>query len=158
VALALALCALATQQVGCGADPTDALDGGGGDDAFTRIYESTQFQKCAGCHAPNAPGRVAGIESTQDWSTRDRAYASLKGKASGLIGNFMDCNGVALVGTTASASLLVAALDEDTRASFMVGKCSADTLSDMTLKIGEELPPALLAELKAWIAAGAPNE
>jgi len=139
-----------------GTDPV-----GEGDGAFTRIYESPEFQKCGDCHAPGAPGRVAGIESTQNWSTRDSAYASLKGMASGLIGNFAGCNGVPLLGTTAGTSLLVAALDEETRASFMSASkpdCNGDAISDMTLKLGAPLPAALLAELKAWIDAGAPNK
>ena len=97
--LTLGLGGLAALQAGCGSDPVD--DGDDEVDAFTRIYESPEFQKCGGCHAPGAAGRVAGIESTQNWSTRDSAYASLKGMASGMIGNFASCNGVPLLGTSA---------------------------------------------------------
>ena len=55
----------------------------------------------------------------------------------------------------------MASLDEDTRASFTsAGKpdCNADAISDMTLKLGAPLPASLLAELKAWVDAGAPNK
>lgn len=164
--LTFALCALGGLHAGCGADPVDDGEEDGGTtptanaDAFTRIYQSPEFQKCGDCHAPGAPGRVAGIESTQNWSTRDAAYASLKGMASGLTGNFKACNGVPLLGDSAETSLLVAALDPDTRMGFMsetTPDCNADAVSDMTLKLGGPLPPALLAQLKAWIDAGAPN-
>lgn len=165
--LALATSGLIMLQAGCGADAIDEQDGDGGsgtnlgtDDAFTRIYQSPTFQKCSECHAPGAPGRVAGIESTQNWSTRDAAYASLKGMASGLTGNFAGCNGVPLLGSNADTSLLVAALDEDTRDNFTSDKpdCNSDAISDMTLKLGAPVPAALLAQLKAWINAGAPNK
>ncbi|MET0340633.1 MAG: hypothetical protein ABW252_06505 [Polyangiales bacterium] len=163
--LAAFLCASVITSASCGSDPaeeTDDDDGGGsGGGAFTRIYNSSQFQQCAGCHAPNAPGKVAGTESSQDWSTRDKAYASLKKAASGMIGNFAGCNGVPLLGSSPANSLLVASLDEDVRADFSSAAkpdCNGDAISDMTLKIGAPLPASLLAELKAWITAGAPND
>jgi hypothetical protein len=160
--LAFAAAALVSGSVGCGDAIDEALDGGEltGDDAFSQIYSSPQFQKCSGCHAPSAPGRTAGIEATQDWSTRDSAYSSLKGKASGLIGNFEGCNGVPLISSTANNSLLVASLDEDVRANFMNASypdCTGDAISDQTLKIGGALPDSLLTQLKSWINAGAPN-
>jgi hypothetical protein len=132
----------------------------GDGDAFTGIYNSSDFQKCSGCHAPGAPGRVEGIEATQNWSTRDKAYAALMGKASGLIGNFAGCNGVPFIGATADESLLVAVFDEQVRESFMVAStpdCTGDAISDMTLKIGNPLPDDLLNQLKAWINDGAPD-
>jgi hypothetical protein len=149
---------------GCG-NPTDdaAADGGGSTSAsesFTGIYNSAEFQKCAGCHAPNAPGKTDGIETTEDWTSRATAFASLKGKAMGLVGNFAGCNGVPLIGATAQESLLVAAFDSDVRASFMSSSapdCNADAISDQTLKLGGPLPDALLAQLKAWVNAGAPD-
>src|SRR5688572_7952486 len=104
--------------VGCGESVDDALTGGGDGDAFTAIYESDEFQECSGCHAPGAPGRVDGTETTQNWSTRDTAYSSLQGNAAGLIGNFEGCNGVPFLGDSAQQSLLVAVFDEDVRASF----------------------------------------
>lgn len=149
--------------VGCGDAVDDLVDGGGsmsGDDAFTQIYNSSQFQKCSGCHAPNAPGRTEGIETTQNWSSRDAAYASLQGNAAGLIGNFEACNGVPLLGSSANESLLVAAFDEDVRANFMSSShpdCNGDAISDQTLKIGGALPASLLSQLKSWVDAGAPN-
>ncbi|HEY2733505.1 MAG TPA: hypothetical protein VGI70_05950 [Polyangiales bacterium] len=154
---------------GCGGDDTtgDAADGGGsagsgsgGGTSFTSIYNSSEFQKCSGCHAPNAPGKTDGTESSGDWSTRATAYASLKGKAAGLIGNFAGCNGVPLIGATAEDSLLVASLDETVRMNFTSSSapdCNADAISDQTLKLGGALPDALLTQLKAWIDAGAPD-
>jgi hypothetical protein len=155
----------ATMFAGCGADPIDGLDGDGDDDpsaaTFTSIYNSTEFKKCRDCHAPGAPGRTAGIETTQNWSTKEAAYTAIKtGKAMGLTGNFSGCNGVPLIGSTADSSLLVAALDEDVRADFMstsAAGCDGDAISDMTLKIGGAVSASTLSRLKAWIAAGAPN-
>jgi hypothetical protein len=139
----------------------DAVVGGEGNgDAFTEIYNSTEFQKCSGCHAPGAPGRVEGIEATQDWSTRDKAYAALMGQASGLIGNFAGCNGVPFIGPTPEESLLVAVFDEQVREGFMVAStpdCTGDAISDMTLKIGMPLSSDVLNQLKDWISAGAPD-
>ena len=162
--LAFAAGGLVSGGLGCGDAVDDALDGGdslgGGDDTFTEIYNTTQFQKCDGCHAPSAPGKVAGTEATQDWSTRDAAYSSLKGKASGLIGNFAGCNGVPFIGATANTSLLVAVFDEDVRVNFnssTAPDCDGDAISDMTLKIGGALPATLLTKLKGWVDAGAPN-
>lgn len=160
--LAASVCG-ATMFAGCGADPVDDLDGDGDGSAatFTSIYNSSEFQKCRDCHAPGAPGRTAGIETTQNWSTKEAAYSSIKtGRAMGLIGNFEACNGVPLIGATAEQSLLVAALDEDVRADFMSASaagCDGDAISDMTLKIGGPLSSSTLSRLKAWIAAGAPN-
>lgn len=142
----------------CGETVDDALGGGGGD-AFTAIYETDEFRQCADCHAPGAPGRVDGIETTQNWSTRDTAYSSLQGNAAGMIGNFAGCNGVPLVADTAEDSLLVAAFDEDVRASFEVAgfpDCTADAISDQTLKIMGPLPDGLLQDLKDWVDSGAP--
>jgi hypothetical protein len=170
LAFTIGLCGVALSQVGCGADPTE--EAGGDDDgdsdagsndgvSFTRIYNSPEFQRCAECHAPGAQGRVDGTESTQDWSTRDKAYASLKGVASGMTGNFEGCNGEPLLGSRAETSLLVASLDEDVRDGYMSAStpsCTKDAISDMTLKLGAPLPSALLAQLKAWVDAGAPNK
>ena len=151
--------------MGCGADDGgsngdgDGVDGGNNDDAFTMIFASSTFQACKGCHAPGAPGFVEGTETTQNWSTRDNAFSSLMGSASGLIGNFAGCNGVPLLGDTAATSLLVAALDSTIRADFTLTgfpDCVGDTISDMTLKVGA-INSAQLDALKAWINAGAPD-
>lgn len=149
VALALAL--------GCG-DTLDALESG---DAFGRIYERLEESEtaCSSCHAPGAPGRTADIEATQDWSTRNTAYTTLRGNASGLVGNFAACNGVPLLGESAETSLLVASLDETVRADFSAPgnpDCDSDAVSDQTAKIGGPLPEDLLQELKDWIDSGAP--
>ena len=161
-AFAISSAALVSSGVGCGDALDDALDGGeDGDDAFTQIYNSSQFQKCSGCHAPSAPGKVAGTEATMNWSTRDTAYSSLQGNASGLIGNFEGCNGVPFLGSSADDSLLVAVFDEDVRANFMLAStpdCDGDAISDMTKNIGGPLPASLLAELKSWVDAGAPDQ
>jgi hypothetical protein len=141
---------------GCG-DPLDELDGND-TPSFTAIYESNEFQRCSECHAPNAPGRVEGIEETQDWSTRDRAIQTLRGRASGLIGNFEACNGVPLLGGSAAQSLLVAAFDFDVRMSFSspsAPDCTGDAIADQTLQLGDPLPAGLLQDLKDWVDAGA---
>ncbi|HWO07872.1 MAG TPA: hypothetical protein VNN80_00290 [Polyangiaceae bacterium] len=146
VGLALAL--------GC-SEALDAVDSATG---FDSIYESEQFQECAGCHAPDAPGFVEGTEATQDWSTRDTAHTTLHRSASGLIGNFAGCNGVPFLGATAEQSLLVAALDETVRVDFSVPgmpSCDGDAIADQTDKIGGPLPDDLLQDLKDWINGGA---
>lgn len=130
-------------------------------DTFTQIYQSASFQQCAGCHAPGAPGFTDGTEATQDWSTRDSAYQSLQGTASGLVGNFAGCNGVPFIGATPADSLLVAVFDEEIRAAFSLDgfpDCNADTISDMTVKIGGPLSTEEMTLLKDWINAGAPDQ
>jgi mono/diheme cytochrome c family protein len=146
---------------GC-SNAVDAVDAatGGDMDAFSQIYASDTFQKCGGCHAPGAPGKTDGTEATQDWSTRDKAYASLHQKASGLIGNFAGCNGVPFLGASAAQSLLMASLDADTRAAYQNPQfpdCNADAISDQTLKVGS-VPASLLQELQTWIDSGAPDK
>lgn len=143
--------------LGCG-DTLDALESG---DTFGRIYESLEGSPtgCSNCHAPGAPGRTADIETTQDWSTRDTAYTTLRGNAAGLVGNFADCNGVPFIGTSAETSLLVAALDETVRLNFVAPgnpDCNADTIADQTVKIGGPVSDDVLQELKDWIDSGAP--
>ena len=144
--------------LGCG-ETIDALESG---DTFGRIYESLEegsTAPCSDCHAPGAPGRTADTESTQDWSTRDTAYTTLRGEAAGLVGNFAGCNGVPFIGSSADTSLLVAALDENVRMDFVAPgnpDCNADAVADQTLKIGDQLPGDVLQELKDWIDDGAP--
>jgi hypothetical protein len=154
---ALSLLGLALA-LGCG-ETIDALESG---DTFGRIYESLEegsTAPCSDCHAPGAPGRTAGIETTQDWSTRDTAYTTLRGEAAGLVGNTAGCNGVPLIGSSAETSLLVAALDETVRLDFVAPgnpDCNADAVADQTLKIGGDVPGDVLQELKDWIDSGAP--
>jgi hypothetical protein len=155
----LTACAAALA-VGC-SEAQDLLEGAGsGDDAFSRIYASSDFQTCSGCHAPGASGRTEGTETTQDWSTRDKAYASLQRNAAGMIGNFKGCNGVPFIGPSSERSLLVAAFDFDVRNSFQssTASCDGDAIADQTLKIGGPLPASLLNQLKDWIDAGAPDK
>jgi hypothetical protein len=152
--IALAACSEASDAVN---EATGSVSGA----SFAHLYQSSEFQACAGCHAPGAPGKTEGTEATQDWSTQGRAYSSLHGTASGLIGNFSGCNGVPFLGESAAESLLVAAFDEQVRAAFQsreVPSCDGDAISDQTLKIGGPLPDSLLAELKAWVDAGAPDQ
>jgi len=153
----ICLAAASLLALGCGETIDDVLEGDG--DAFTSIYESEEFQTCSGCHAPGAPGRVDGIETTQNWSTRDAAHTTLKRTAAGLIGNNAGCNGVPFLGATAEQSLLVASLDEDVRAGYdnpSFPGCTPDAIADQTLKIGGPLPAALLQQLKDWVNDGAP--
>jgi hypothetical protein len=141
--------------VGCG-DTLDALDGGDG--SFDGVYNSEPFQKCSGCHAPGAPGKVAGTESTQDWSTSATARSTLTRTASGLIGNFADCNGVPFIGASSDKSLLIASLDSDVRMNFEDSQhpdCTGDSISDQGDKVGG-IPDSLIQDLKDWIDSGAP--
>lgn len=154
----LALAGCEVEDLG-GTGPDAAV---GEQDPFTLLYSSDSFQQCQGCHAPDAAGfdPSAGTEATQDWSTRDSAYAALQGTASGLIGNFEGCNGVPFIGDTPETSLLVAVFDESVRQNFSLADfpdCNADTISDMTLKIGSSISQAELDLLVDWIAAGAPD-
>lgn len=130
-------------------------------EGFTALYHTSSFQTCADCHAPNAPGFTEGTEATQDWSTRDTAYTSLQGEASGLIGNFAGCNGVPFIGATPEDSLLLAVFDDSVRAGFSLPEhpdCNADSISDMTLKIGGPLSATEMQLLRDWIADGAPDD
>jgi hypothetical protein len=153
--------------IGCG-DTLDELGDGAagnsgssaGDSAFAKIYQSDEFQKCAGCHAPGAPAKTQDTEATQNWSTQASAYASLHSTASGLIGNNSACNGVPFLGRTAGQSLLVAAFDEDVRNAYdnpSFPNCDNNTIVDQTLKIGGPLPSGLLQDLKDWVDDGAPQ-
>lgn len=130
----------------------------GQEDTFTQLYQSIG-STCAGCHAPGAPGRMPGVEETQDWSSQDNAREALFGNASGLIGNFAGCNGVPLIGDSVDTSLIVAAFDEQVRADFSLADfpdCTSDSISDMTLKIGRQLTAderALLADFVTEVNA-----
>lgn len=142
----------------------DAGGGGGADAGVTATFSSLYgdyFAGCKNCHAPGAPGRTPDIETSLDFSTKTTAYMSVKtGMATGLTGNFKDCNGVPFVAATAASSLLVAALDQPTRQAFDLAafpNCDVDTIADQTLKSSMQPSPAFIAALKSWVAAGAPN-
>ena len=152
--LLIAACSL-TPSFGC-ADTLDEL-APGEDATFTSIYDAIG-EDCAGCHAPGAPGRTDGIEATQNWSSRSAALSSLRGDASGLIGNFAACNGEPLLRSSADQSLLVASLDSDVRANFESPDnpdCNGDAVSDQTLRV--DVPGSVLQDLKDWVDSGAPD-
>ncbi len=148
--LALLAALSATPLVAC----VPELDGG---DDFTQAYDSW-LHKCSACHTPAASSAVPGTESSLDFSSADKARASLRGGAKGLTGNFAGCNDVAfVVPGKPEQSLLMAAIDSDARATFDVaGKpgCSSDAISDMAIKVGGPDTVAI-AKVRAWIAAGA---
>jgi hypothetical protein len=152
--LLIATCSI-TPSLGCG-DTLDDL-AGEGDATFTSIYERIG-DDCSGCHAPGAPGRTAGIENTQNWSSRASALSSLRGDASGLIGNFAGCNGEPLLRASAEQSLLVASLDSDVKANFVSPDnpdCNGDAISDQNLRLGSPLSDSVLQDLKDWVDSGA---
>jgi cytochrome c5 len=150
-ALALA-CLAATCLTGCPAEEPGGADAGPAD-TFTMLYQ-TIGGTCRGCHAEGAIGAPVGTEATQDWTTVESARASLRGTASGLMGNFAGCNGVPLLGDTPETSLLVASLDEDVRAEFSLAEfpdCNTDAISDMELKIGRPISAAELSLLRQFV-------
>ena len=136
-------------------------DGPGGVTAtFSSLY-GDYFGNCAYCHSPNGPGRSSDIEKTLDFSTKSTAYSTIKtGMASGLTGNFMDCNSVPFVGATPAGSLILAVVDPPTRQAFDLpahAGCDMDTISDETAKVGSQPSAAFITALKGWLTAGAPN-
>jgi hypothetical protein len=156
-ALALA-CLAAVFLTGCPVEEPGGVDAGPVD-TFTMVYEAIG-EKCAGCHAPGAPGSGPGVEATQDWSSRDSALNSLQGMSTGLVGNFADCNGVPFIGPTPESSLILAAIDPDVKADFSVSNCNTDTLSDMNLKLAADpLSAQDVALVREWLmeeTAGSP--
>jgi hypothetical protein len=122
------------------------------------------LSRCATCHAPSAPGRTPGIETSLDFSTQQTAYSSLVGgRASGLTGVAADCNGAAfVVPFVPSQSLLIAVLDPAVRAAFLVGtvsgSCSAANVSDEAQRLGTPVSAAVLQALSAWVEAGAQDD
>jgi hypothetical protein len=124
---------------------------------FASLY-SNYLNRCANCHAVGAPGRTSDIETTLDFSTAAKAYASLGGSAAGLSGNQAACNGVAfVVSGHPEKSLLVAALDSSTRSAFSSGACDQDGVTDETVKQGGAPSAEWVAALKQWITSGAAN-
>lgn len=118
---------------------------------FSGVY-ADYFQQCLACHTPDAPGRTSITETTLDFTSESTAESTIAGgTAAGLSGNQTDCNGVAFLGETPESSLILAAIDADTRANFAVGNCNADTISDMTVKVGFAPDATFIANLKTWI-------
>jgi len=151
---------LAVAAAGCPA-ATDTPDGGGGgtvEATFTSLY-GDYLGNCKQCHAPSAPGRTSDIEKTLDFTSRTTALSTVKGMASGLVGNHTDCNGVAFLASTPGGSLLVAVLDQPTRQAIDLSPqhatCDNDTISDETVKVGSQPSAAFVTALKTWITGGA---
>lgn len=128
---------------------------------FSSLY-GDYLSNCAQCHSPGAVGATSETEKSLDFSTQSKAYASLMGSATGLVGNQSGCNGVAFVQKDKPAmSLLVASLDSSTRSAFdLAGKpsCDQNAISDMTVKVGKAPSAAFVTALKTWIQNGAAND
>ena len=128
---------------------------------FAGVYEE-YLVECANCHAPEALGATSDIEKSLDFSTEDSAYSTLMGSATGLSGNQAACNGVKfVVAGDPSSSLVVAVVDEDVRQAFDLSgnaDCNADSISDMTVKVGFAPGSSFLDSLKKWIEDGAARE
>lgn len=119
------------------------------------------LRHCARCHAPGAPGATSETEKSLDFSTVETTRRTLRGKATGLVGNQQACNGASFLGATWRESLLVAVLDEDLRRTFMAPgypECNGATgaVSAMETRVGVSMPATFLPDLRAWIDAGAP--
>lgn len=156
------LCAAALLAACPPAEETTPDAGGTVEATFTSLY-GDYFAECKQCHAPGAPGRTAGIETTLDFSTKATAYTTIKtGMAAGLTGNKADCNGVPFLAATPAKSLILAVLDQPTRQTIDLSpqhaNCDVDTITDATVKAGNKQPSAaFVSALKMWITAGAPN-
>jgi hypothetical protein len=157
LALAIGLVALGA---GCSPTTDTTPDGGGGmvQATFTSLY-GDYLGNCKQCHAPGAPGRTSDIEQTLDFTSRSTALSTLRGMASGLVGNHMDCNGVPFLAATPARALLVAVLDQPTRQAIDLSPghpgCAVDTISDETVKVGSQPSADFVTALKTWITSGA---
>lgn len=135
--------------VGCEAE--------GGGDEFDTTY-TNYLSKCAGCHAPDAPGKGSDTEKNLDFTTAETARQTLStGKAAGLVGNPAGCNGVPfVVAGKPEQSLIIAVLDQDARKLFDLPShpnCDNDAITDMALKVGGAPEATDLAALKTWITS-----
>ena len=156
LALALGLVALGA---GCSPATDTGPDGGGMVQAtFTSLY-GDYLGTCKQCHAPAAPGRTSDTEQTLDFTSRSTALTTLRGMASGLTGNHLDCNGVPFLAASPGKSLLVAVLDQPTRQAIDLSPghpgCAVDTISDETVKVGSQPSADFVTALKSWITGGA---
>lgn len=154
--LALTFVAAAAQVVGCSAADEAISNVTGGSGSFDTVYTTVLSKNCNGCHGASAPGYNPGeTEATLDFSSADKAYSSLLGKASGLTGNTAACNGVSFVAPgNAAQSLLMASVDRAVRTAFASGGCNKDSVSAMESR-GGTLTAAQVETVRAWIAGGA---
>jgi hypothetical protein len=134
-------------------------DGGGTVEAtFTSLY-GDYLSNCKRCHAPLGPGRTTDIEQSLDFTTRATALTSLRGTATGLVGNHSGCNGVPFLASMPAKSLLVAVIDQPTRQAIDLSPghpdCDIDMITDATVKVGSQPSTAFVAALKTWISNGA---
>lgn len=134
-------------------------DGGSVNASFHSLY-GDYLGTCGSCHAPNAPGRTSDIEMTLDFSSKAMAYTSLTtGKAAGLSGPPMACNGVAFIDKGKPlSSLALAVVDESVRQTFDVAtaaNCDKLTITDETVKVGSAPSAAFLLAFRDWITNGA---
>ncbi len=156
-ALGLALVALAA---GCDA-ATGTTDGGSGavEATFTSLY-GDYLGNCKQCHSPTGTGRTSDIEQTLDFTSRSTAYSSLKGMASGLVGNHAGCNGTPFLTMTPGTSMLLAVVDQPTRQAIDIPQhadCDSSAISDETVKVGSQPSSEFIAALKTWITNGKQN-
>ena len=152
----IALVAASMHLVGCSAAEDAVSNVTGGGSSFDNVYATVFSKNCNGCHGASAPGYNPGeTEATLDFSSADKAYNSLLGKASGLTGNNAACNGVSFVTPgDASKSLLMASIDRTTRTAFTSGGCNKDTVSAMESR-GGTLTAVQVEAVRAWINGGA---
>ena len=154
ILVAAALATVSLQLAGCSA-AEDAVTGGTSSSGFDAVYTGVIGKNCNRCHGTSAPGYNPGeTESSLDFSSADRAFATLNGQAKGLTGNFAGCNGVSfVVAGDASKSLLLASMDSTTRKAFVSGSCNKDVVSAMESKT--LVSSSQVALVRDWINAGA---
>lgn len=144
LASALVTLCLGSAAVGCGDDT-----GSGGDDAavtpenvtFTELYDEVFFKRCAdsACH-----GGGGGGAAMLDFSTRDRAYASLVDAAA--------------AGPECGGSPLLRVEPGNAEESLLHDKLSASPSCGRRMPLGSSLDAETRARVDAWINAGAHDD
>jgi hypothetical protein len=129
---------------------------------FSQIYGLIISQKCAFCHHPDEDGGAsAGIGfliGHLDMSSAERAYANLVGDGGGVPAQGEDCGPDA----THDAGY-VRVVPGHPEESLIIDKLSHDP-PECGVRMPDELAgypaldPALIAEIAAWIRAGAPHD
>jgi hypothetical protein len=156
LSLAIGLAVLAAG--GPAATETTPDSGGTVEATFTSLY-GDYLSNCKRCHAPGAPGRTSDIEQSLDFTSKATALTSLRGTATGLMGNHTGCNGVPFLASTAAKSLLLAVIDQPTRQAIDLSPghadCDIDMITDATVKVGSQPSAAFVTALKTWIGNGA---